>query len=52
MIDKELTYQQKCFIWASGHYLSEELDPDFFDLETEDQLLFPPYQSQPLVSRS
>ena len=33
----ELTYQQKCFIWASGHYLSEELDPDFYDLETEDQ---------------
>ena len=33
----KLTYQQKCFIWASGHYLSEELDPDFYDLETEDQ---------------
>ena len=32
-----LTYQQRCFIWASGHYLSEELDPDFYDLETEDQ---------------
>ena len=33
----ELTYQQRCFIWASGHYLSEELDPDFYDLETQDQ---------------
>jgi len=37
MIDEKLTYQQRCFIWASGHYLSEELDSDFFDLETEDQ---------------
>ena len=36
----KLTYQQRCFIWASGHYLSEELDPDFFDLETEDQFEF------------
>ena len=34
---EKLTYQQRCFIWASGHYLSEELDPDFYDLETEDQ---------------
>ena len=33
----KLTYQQRCFIWASVHYLSEELDPDFYDLETEDQ---------------
>ena len=37
MYMNKLTYQQKCFIWASGHYLSEELDPDFYDLETEDQ---------------
>jgi len=37
MIDKELTYQQKCFIWASGHYLSEELHPDFYELNTEEQ---------------
>ena len=32
-----LTYQQKCFIWASGHYLSEELDPDFYELDTQEQ---------------
>ena len=32
-----LTYQQRCFIWASGHYLSEELDPDFYELNTQDQ---------------
>ena len=37
MTDKNLTYKQRCFMWASGHYLSEEVDPDFFDLETEDQ---------------
>ena len=40
MIDKELTYQQRCFIWASGHYLGDSLEPDFFDLETEDQFEF------------
>ena len=34
---KKLTYQQRCFIWASGHYLSEELDPDFYELNTEEQ---------------
>ena len=33
----KLTYQQRCFIWASGHYLSDSLEPDFFDLETQDQ---------------
>ena len=32
-----LTYEQKCFQWASGDYLSEALEPDFYDLETEDQ---------------
>ena len=32
-----LTYQQRCFIWAAGHYLSEELDPDFYELNTQDQ---------------
>ena len=36
----KLTYQQRCFIWASGHYLSEELDPDFYDLETQEQFEF------------
>ena len=34
---KNLTYQQRCFIWASGHYLSEEIDPDFYELSTEEQ---------------
>tara|TARA_R100001509_G_C4777755_1_gene185278 strand:- start:439 stop:672 length:234 start_codon:yes stop_codon:yes gene_type:complete len=34
---KNLTYQQRCFIWASGHYLSEEIDPDFYELNTEEQ---------------
>ena len=36
----QLTYQQRCFIWASGHYLSDSLEPDFFDLETQDQFKF------------
>ena len=34
---KKLTYQQRCFIWASGHYLSEELDLDFYELDTQEQ---------------
>ena len=34
---ENLTYQQRCFIWASGYYLSEELDPDFYELNTEEQ---------------
>ena len=25
------------FIWASGYYLSEELDPDFYELDTQEQ---------------
>jgi len=33
----QLSYQQRCFIWASGHYLSEEVDPDFYELSTEEQ---------------
>jgi len=33
----QLTYQQRCFIWASGHYLSEELDSDFYELDTQEQ---------------
>ena len=37
---KNLTYQQRCFIWASGHYLSDSLEPDFFDLETENQFKY------------
>ena len=34
---EKLTYEQRCFIWASGHYLSESLDPDFYELNTEEQ---------------
>tara|TARA_Y100000004_G_scaffold23813_1_gene24093 strand:+ start:1349 stop:1642 length:294 start_codon:yes stop_codon:yes gene_type:complete len=34
---ENLTYQQRCFIWASGFYLSEEVDPDFYELSTEEQ---------------
>ena len=34
---ENLTYQQRCFIWASGQYLSEELDPDFYELDTQEQ---------------
>ena len=37
MINKELTYQQKCFIWASGFYLGEEVDVNFFNLDIKDQ---------------
>ena len=37
---EKLTYEQRCFIWASGHYLSDSLEPDFFDLETQDQFKF------------
>ena len=33
----KLTYQQRCFIWASGFYLGEEVADDFFDNETEVQ---------------
>ena len=35
-----LTYEQKVYQWASGHYLSDSLEPDFFDLETQDQFKF------------
>ena len=37
MINKELTYHQKCFIWASGFYLGEEVDVTFFNLDIKDQ---------------
>ena len=33
----KLTYQQRCFIWASGFYLGEEVADDFFNNETEVQ---------------
>ena len=38
MIDKKLTYQQRCFIWASGHYLGDEVDETFWTLDDEEQL--------------
>ena len=33
-----LTYEQKVFCWASGHYLSEEVDATFFKLDDDAQL--------------
>jgi|TARA_B100001989_G_scaffold237905_1_gene200893 hypothetical protein len=33
----QLTYQQRCFGWASGHYLAEEVDKTFWQLDIEDQ---------------
>ena len=33
----ELTYQQRCFIWASGHYLGEEVDKTFWTLDDEEK---------------
>jgi len=32
-----LTFKQRCFSWASGHYLGEEVDVTFFNLDIEDQ---------------
>ena len=32
-----LTYEQRCFQWASNFYLYEELDDDYFELSEEDQ---------------
>ena len=37
---KNLTYQQRCFGWASGHYLGEEVDKTFWDLDDDEQLEF------------
>ena len=36
----ELTYHQKCFGWASGHYLADEVDKTFWELDDEEQLEF------------
>ena len=33
----KLTYQQRCFVWASGHYLAEEVDKTFWQLDIKDQ---------------
>ena len=36
----QLTYEQRCFIWASGHYLAEEVDKTFWKLDDDEQLEF------------
>ncbi len=35
-----LTYEQQVFSWASGHYLSEEVDATFFKLDDDAQFKF------------
>ena len=40
MTDKKLTYQQRCFMWASGHYLGEEVDETFWELNDNEQFEF------------
>ena len=35
-----LTYEQRVFSWASGHYLSEEVDETFFKLDDDAQFKF------------
>jgi len=36
----QLTYEQRCFGWASGHYLAEEVDKTFWKLDDDEQLEF------------
>jgi len=36
----ELTYHQRCFGWASGHYLGEEVDETFWELDDDKQFEF------------
>ena len=33
-----LTYEQKVYQWASGHYLDDDVPNSFFKLSDEDQL--------------
>ena len=35
-----LTYEQRVFSWASGHYLAEEVDKTFFKLDDDAQFKF------------
>ena len=35
-----LTYEQRVFGWASGHYLAEEVDATFFKLDDDAQFEF------------
>ena len=34
---KNLTYQQKCFQWASNQFLYEEVPDEYFEMSEEDQ---------------
>ena len=36
----KLTYHQRCFGWASGHYLADEVDKTFWKLDYDEQLEF------------
>ena len=36
----KLTYHQRCFGWASGHYLADEVDKTFWELDDDEQLEF------------
>ena len=35
-----LTYEQKVFIWASGHFLDSEVDQYFFYLDDDAQMKY------------
>jgi len=35
-----LTYEQKVYQWASGHYLDDDVPNSFFKLSDEDQLKY------------
>ncbi len=35
-----LTYEQKVYQWASGHYLADVLDKTFWELDDDEQLEF------------
>jgi len=32
-----LTYQQRCFMWASGHFLGDEVDETFWKLDDDEK---------------
>ena len=40
MTDKKLTYEQRCFIWASGHYLGDEVDETFWKLDDDEKFKY------------
>ena len=37
MTDKKLTYEQKCFQWASNQFLYEEIPDEYFEMSEEEQ---------------